>query len=472
MNELIQLYHSTTGRPPKRIEEIAGAVSTRRYFRIYGEKDTIIGTYSPDMRETKAFREFSHHFRKSGINVPEVIAISEDQKFYLQTDLGNQRLHDLIIQREEPGLDDQLLDLYAAAFKELIKIQFTGHWDIDFSVCVPRPAFNSQSVLWDLNHFKYYFLKPSGIPFDEQQLEESFQQFAADFDKLDKEHFMFRDFQSRNIMIHEGEAFLIDFQGGRKGPPQYDLASIVYEARASLTGEDKARLIDLYIEIASTFADLDRTSFIEGFRLAALVRILQALGAYGLRGMVEKKAVFLQSIPAGLGNLEEVLEMLPLDAITSYFRSLLNEVVRTRNTYRTLPEPYDGLTLTIFSFSYRKPLPDDLTGNGGGFVYDCRFLPNPRECEELRMLNGFDPEVKAFLEKEPEAKEFLETIKQQAAAVIHSYRINNYNNLMISFGCTGGRHRSVYISHQFAEWCRKLMGIRVVEIHRELNKEL
>jgi hypothetical protein len=361
---------------------------------------------------------------------------------------------------------------YVAAIRELVRMQFLAHEKIDYSVCVPRQYFDRQSVIWDLNHFKYYFLKTSGIPFDEQLLEDAFQQFADQFGRMEATHFMFRDFQTRNIMIHEDTAWLIDFQGGRKGPVQYDLASLVYESKAALTPSDRAGIIEEYIRTAATYCHMDKDLFMEGFYQAALIRILQALGAYGLRGMVEKKAVFLQSIPAGLENLGEVLEKVPGNAIHRYFRELLEKLVDTRNTYRTLPESFEGLTITVFSFSYRRSLPDDLAGNGGGFVYDCRFLTNPGKYDELKMLNGFDKAVQEFMEKDFEVGLFLDSVKNQAGAVIRTYMNRGYRNIMFSFGCTGGQHRSVYVSHRFATWCRSLQGVRTIEIHRELGREL
>lgn len=472
MQEIIQLYHELTGDTPDRVVEIPGAVSARRYFRLFKGTQTMIGTFSPDSRETKAFLEFAEKFSSLGIHVPDVYAASADHHFYLQTDLGDQRMHELVAGRNTKELGQDLMGYYAAAIRELVRMQFLAHEKIDYSVCVPRQYFDRQSVIWDLNHFKYYFLKTSGIPFDEQFLEDAFQQFADQFDRMEATYFMFRDFQTRNIMIHEDTAWLIDFQGGRKGPVQYDLASLVYESKAALTPEDRSRIIEIYIHTAAAFSHMDTDLFMEGFYQAALIRILQALGAYGLRGMVEKKAVFLQSIPAGLENLGEVLEKVAGNAIHGYFRKLLEKLVGTKDTYRILPESFEGLTITLYSFSYRKPLPDDLAGNGGGFVYDCRFLTNPGKCEELKMLNGLDTAVQEFMEKDPEVGLFLDSVKNQAGAAIRTYMNRGYRNLMFSFGCTGGQHRSVYVSHRFATWCRSLQGVRTIEIHRELGREL
>jgi aminoglycoside/choline kinase family phosphotransferase len=358
------------------------------------------------------------------------------------------------------------------AVEQLVKMQIEGDAGLDYSVAVPRPAFDSQSVLWDLNHFKYYFLKPSGLPFDEQLLEEAFEDCANRVSRLEPQGFMFRDFQSRNMMVQDGALYLIDFQGGRKGPVHYDLASMVFDSKVRLTGEDRAQLVNYFLEEVSKYGEVDRSAFMADFYLVALVRILQALGAYGLRGNIEKKAVFLQSIPAGLNNLAYVLENLEPGKISDYFRGVLLELAATGDAYRELPEAYEGLTVTIHSFSYRRPGPDDLSGNGGGFVYDCRFVANPGLCDELKMLNGFDREVIQFLEDDPEVEAFLNSIQQQLERVIHSYVERDYRNLMVSFGCTGGRHRSVYFAHAIAEWCRTIAGVRVFEYHRELDIEI
>ncbi|MEX0982315.1 MAG: RNase adapter RapZ [Bacteroidales bacterium] len=472
MKALIDQYERHFGKRPDKVEEIPLSVSLRRYYRMYDGADTCIGTYSPDVRETVSFTTFANHFRGLGLNVPEIIAVGDDQQTYLQSDLGDTRLHELIVSRSSNRLDEKLLQLYRSAIDQLVKMQVEGDKGLDYSVAVPRPAFDKQSVLWDLNHFKYYFLKLSGIPFDEQQLEEAFDVCAEIVSGVEPQGFMFRDFQSRNIMVSHGEVYLIDFQGGRRGPLHYDLASLLLQSNAALNGADRDQLISYYLERLSTYREVDRDAFMADYYLVALVRVLQALGAYGLRGLIEKKAVFLQSIPAGLENLENLLEKIEPGAIAGYLRSILQQVASAADRYPQLPEAYDGLTVTIYSFSYRRPGPDDLTGNGGGFVYDCRFLSNPGRCDEMRMLNGFDTEVIRFLEEDPAVPEFLDSIKLQLQRTMARYREMDYRNLMVSFGCTGGRHRSVYVAHAIAEWCRSRPGVRVLEFHREMEIEL
>jgi len=471
MKELVHLYAEHFGHPPDRVEEIPGSVSTRRYFHMVDGKRTIVGTWSPDRRETAAFVHFTRQFRNCGVQVPEVYAVRDDQLFYLQEDLGDDRFHERVTARKGERLDQALSDLYRASIDQLLLLQLKGHEGIDYSLCVPRPAFDSQSVLWDLYHFKYYFLKVSGIPFDEQQLETEFWAFADLIAALPMESFMFRDFQTRNIMIRDKKPFLIDYQGGRRGPLHYDLASLVFESRTALVEDDRQMLIDYYIEQLAAYRPRAAKAFLSEFYPVALVRCLQVLGTYGLRGMVEKKAVFLQSIPAGLANLGRILEKLERGVIGTHLEDLLTQLSATRDQYRK-PPPHDGeLHLTIFSFSYRKPLPDDLSGNGGGFVYDCRFVNNPGRLEQYRMQTGFDRDVEEYLEQDPAVAVFRETIQKQLSEAVRVYKIRGFSHLMVSFGCTGGKHRSVYFARKTAEWARSLGIMKVTEIHRELGKE-
>ncbi len=472
MKELINLCRAYTGVMPDKVEFIPQSVSLRQYFRIYKRNATVIGTYSPDEKETIAFKTYSDHFRVHELNVPEVYAVSEDQKFYLQTDLGDSRLFDLLVSRPGKEIDDKIIAIYREAIAQLTRMQVVGDQGLDYSVAVPRSAFDYQSVKWDLQYFKYYFLKPSGIPFDEQKLEEAFDNLAGYIAGIEIQGFMFRDFQSRNIMVRNDEPWLIDFQGGRRGPLQYDLTSLVYESRVELCDADRERLISCYLENLSDYTTFNKAAFMTGFYPVALARILQALGAYGLRGNIEKRGTFLQSIPAGLRNLGEVLKKTGAGLITDYLRVILQELILTAERYPMLPEHFNGLTVTIHSFSYRRPLPDDITGNGGGFVYDCRFLANPGLCDEFKSLNGFDREVIRYLDDDPGVPAFFESIKMQLSASIQRYKELGYTNLMVSFGCTGGRHRSVYMAHAVASWCRTMNGVRVFEHHRELGKKI
>ncbi|HKK61151.1 MAG TPA: RNase adapter RapZ [Bacteroidales bacterium] len=450
-----------------KIEEIPHAVSSRKYFRIFGPGKTLIGTYSPDKRETAAFLSFSSVFRSLDIMVPEVYEVSDEGVFYLQEDLGDTRLHELVVRRNKPELDGKILNTYKSAIDQLVRLQIESDKEVNYALCVPRSTFDRQSVMWDLYHFKYYFLKLSGISFDEQILEDAFLNLADSITAIKPKGFMFRDFQSRNIIIKDDKTYLIDFQGGRKGPLLYDIASLVFEAKASLTDADRDQLVRYYLDrLAVQGIDVTEKN-LNGFYLMALIRILQALGAYGLRGKIEKRAVFIQSIPAGLSNLEKVVNQVS-SVIDPYLYSLLLDLSKLKSNYQYMPEAFSGLTVTIYSFSYRKPVPDDITGNGGGFVYDCRFLKNPGKFDAYRDLTGLQKPVSDFLEKQKEVIDYIDLIKSQLKAVVKSYQKRNYHTLMVAFGCTGGRHRSVYTAHKIADWLSAFEGLKVIEIHREL----
>lgn len=470
MKELTELYKKYIGEEPENIELIPHSVSARRYYRMHGNDRKLIGTWSPDVKETAAFVTFSRHFREKGIHVPEVYAVSEDHHFYLQEDLGESRLHEVVLDRGGPGISAETRTIYIKVIRALVAMQ-TSDAGIDYSISVPRPRFDQQAVLWDLNHFKYYFLKLSGLTFDEDQLEFGFNLLATRITEISETGFMFRDFQSRNIMLRDDEPWFIDFQGGRKGPLHYDLASLLFESKIGMGIETRELLLEAYLDQLAVIMPLDKVKFIRDFYLVALIRILQALGAYGLRGMIEKKAVFLQSIPAGLENLEFVLKYCQEDSVTPYLQEVLLKLAEQRDTYPVAPEPYNGLTVAIRSFSYRRGIPDDLSGNGGGFVFDCRFLANPGKCDEYKKLTGLDPEVRKFLDEKADIGSFIARCEAMMHSSIESYRSEGYTHLMVSFGCTGGRHRSVYSAELLAERLRKLDDVKVTGYHCEMNRE-
>lgn len=469
MEGLIALFEKEYGRKPDKIREIPGAVSTRRYFRIIDGDKEFIGTYSPDVLETRAFLKFAAHFAAMGLAVPSVCCSSDDEHFYIQTDLGDVRMHEIIAKRQNSKLDKENLELYKNVIRELVKLQLKGHQGMDYSVSVPRPAFDQPAILWDLYHFKYYFLKPLGLPFDEDRLEKAFKHLASNIESVESDSFMFRDFQSRNIMICSGKPFFIDFQGGRMGPKQYDLASLLFESKAGLVPADRELLLNYYLEVLEKYQEVDTHQFRKDFIAVALIRVLQVLGTYGLRGIVEKKAVFIQSIPTGLSNLEYLLSKLDGSFPDPYLLKLLHEVAARKDDFQHMPEPYDGLSISITSFSYRKPLPDDINGNGGGFVYDCRYLANPGRITKYAEMSGLDREVGTFLEEQGEVHDFIRSIKAQLEPVIAKYKERDFRNLALNFGCTGGRHRSVFTAHAIADWCRKMKDVRVLEWHREMD---
>jgi len=473
---LEKLFEQWAGEPCLSKIRISANGSNRIYFRLQGDTKSCIGAVNKDVRENEAFFFFAREMRKRGIAVPEVYAVSDDRVVYLQQDLGNVTLYTYLSTRKASGIDitQPMRNLYMRAIDQLVLIQ-TKCSDIDFSYAYPRPAFDRQAVQWDLNYFKYYFLRLFHIPFDEQLLENDYQRFTDFLLDEDCGFFMYRDFQSRNIMLVDDELYFIDFQGARRGAAQYDVASLLYSSKSDVPEYMRDELLTYYIERlqlalresdpakADAFnPDLFRTKFYA----YVLVRMMQAMGAYGFRGIIEKKELFVKSIPFAVRNLRTVLEIFHLPVEVPHLMSVLQAITR-------LPE-YDvdenELTVSVFSFSYKKGIPFDKSGNGGGFVFDCRALPNPGRYDEYRELTGRDAEVIAFLEEHEEIGCFLDHVKALVGAAIENYQERGFTRLMVNFGCTGGRHRSVYCAEQMARFIRQNYSCRVTLHHLEQSK--
>lgn len=467
---LTDLFEQHYSVPAVIVRELPRSGSPRRYFRLSDGQQTCIGAYSPDHRETIAFLAFTAHFRNAGLNVPELLATDPGRDIYLLEDLGENSLKTVLdMERRGSGIPVAIVNLYRSALDHLIRFQFDGHAGLDYSVCVPSQEFDRQSILWDLYHFKYYFLKLLNIPFDEQQLETDFNEMAGRLLGSERGYFMFRDFQSRNIMLKDDELYFIDYQGGRKGALQYDVASLLYEAKAGLTEDLREELLQHYLhKLKDRSADAaDR--FMEHYHGYVLVRILQALGAYGIRGLVENKALFLESIPYAIRNLQGLMDrgLVPED-----LPALASGIARicSLDEWRTATrEGHSGLRVNIRSFSFMKGIPRDLSGNGGGFVFDCRSLPNPGRLEQYRHLTGKDREVVEFLEGKTEVAKYLEQIFGLVSASVQAYRSLGYMDLMVSFGCTGGQHRSVYCAEKLKEYLTDNIRVKNLIRHTELD---
>jgi len=471
--ELQEIFCQAYGGQPENIVKLPGAGSHREYFRMdYGGKKCI-GVFSPDPLETRAFLEFTRHFSDAGLNVPRLISEDADKGIYLLQDLGDFCLKDAVDRSRKDGqFPDRIIPLYKSALDHLIRFQVEGHRGLNYSVCVPRQDFDRQSILWDLNHFKYYFLKLLGIPFDEQALEEDFKLFASSLTAADSNYFLYRDFQSRNIMILEEELYFIDYQGGRRGALQYDVASLLFEARVNLSHELREELLEYYLEKLLDHTGIPPVEFKEHYYGFVLIRILQAMGAYGLRGIVENKALFLQSIPFAIKNIgwlkdnTFIPEGLPeLSACIEHIRNLKEW---TKNQEHESPE----LTVLVHSFSYKKGLPGDMSGNGGGFVFDCRALPNPGREEKYRQFTGKDENVIEFLEAKEEVAEFLDGAFSMVEKSVAEYKSRGFNNLMVSFGCTGGQHRSVYCAERMKDYIQNKLKVNTRLVHKELKPDL
>ncbi|WP_301758409.1 RNase adapter RapZ, partial [uncultured Muribaculum sp.] len=254
------------------------------------------------------------------------------------------------------------------------------------------------------------------------------------------------------------------FQGGRRGPYHYDIVSFLWQAKANFPDWLRERLLDVYIESASRYIAIDRRRFDEELRYVRLLRILQVLGAYGFRGRIERKPHFLQSIPKALENLRELLTE-PLDEY-AYLNSVLNELVKEEAS----DEACDGLTVKVASFGFRKHgIPEDNSGNGGGFVFDCRAIHNPGRYDDYKSLTGLDREVIEFLEREDDMHRFLEHAFALVDASVERYIKRGFQHLMVSFGCTGGQHRSVYSAERMVRHLHEKYNVRVVVDHVEQN---
>jgi aminoglycoside/choline kinase family phosphotransferase len=468
---LEQLFRDRFGTGVDSVAPLKSDGSGRKYWRLAGGGHRVIGVLGPDRDENRAFLSFSRHFRACGLPVPEIFADDPAQGLYLQEDLGDTTLFAFLGAHRAPGAEfpAAALPLYEKAVRALPRFQIEAGRTLDYGVCYPRASFDARSILWDLNYFKYYFLRLAGVSFHEQQLEDDFGRFAAFLLEVGQEYFLYRDFQSRNIMIRDGEPWFIDYQGGRRGPLQYDIASILYDAKADVPPEVRAHLLETYIEAVGAIAPtVSRERFLHYYPAYVYVRIMQAFGAYGLRGFYERKTHFLQSIPYAIRNLEYLLRTSPLPlelpALQAVFRALVASS-RLRNFGAANPE----LTIQVQSFSYKEAAPSDDSGHGGGFVFDCRALPNPGRFEQFAESTGKDPEVEQFLGAEAAVADYLRSVFALVDQSVENYRKRNFTHLSVSFGCTGGRHRSVYCAERLAQHLRQQLGVRVQVSHRTIE---
>jgi aminoglycoside/choline kinase family phosphotransferase len=467
-NEIIDLFERHFGQKPELIMPLPVSGSNRQYYRVTGKETTAIATYNTDRTENEAFLYITRKLKDAGINVPTIYASNLDRNVYLQEDLGDIDLFRLV--SDETNRDGgKIIELYKRVIDEMPRIQYKSAKDFDFSICYPRHAFDRQSMHWDLSYFKYHFLKLAYTPFHEQKLEDDFNHLIDFLQEAPSEFFLYRDFQSRNIMIHNEKVFFIDYQGGRKGALQYDLASLLFEAKTNLNANVRKELLDYYIQVYKDYSFFDREVFLRYFPGYALIRLLQAFGAYGYRGYFERKPYFLQSIPPAIASLKWLLSNYDLGISLPHLTETLFRMVE-QPAYQQ-PELLSGkLTVTINSFSYRKGIPEDFTGNGGGFVFDCRAIPNPGRLEEFKTKTGRDQEVINFLTGKQEVEQFIEQIGKLVSGSITEYQKRQFGHIMISFGCTGGQHRSVYFAERLSKEIQKKFECHVQLRHQELDR--
>ncbi len=484
MERLRNLYEKLTGRQAEVIEKLAGAGSNRIYYRV-GEYVGVIGTSE---EENRAFCEISRVLHDEGVNVPVVYAHSDDYMVYLEEDLGDVMLYDAIRKGRESGgrYSEDEVALLRKVMGELPKIQFAGGKEAVFANCYPQREMDHTSVMFDLNYFKYCFLKLSGVEFNEIRLQEDFESFAADIlaSASNVPTFMCRDFQARNVMLRDGKPYFIDFQGGRKGPIYYDVASFLWQSSACYSDSLREQLIDTYLESLGRYVSVTREEFVGKLHLFVLFRLLQVLGAYGFRGLWEKKTYFVNSIPSALANLKTEIERGVCDAypyIKEVCCMLISKMIPTDakadskvSRYLSGDSSYLGksdkpLVVRVFSFSFKKGIPSDETTNGGGYVFDCRSTHNPGRYDEYKSLTGLDAPVIEFLEEDGEILTFLDSVYKLVDFHVRRFMDRGFTDLMISCGCTGGRHRSVYSAQHVAEHLQKKFGVEVRVCHREIG---
>lgn len=469
MKQLEQLFVKYKHENVKNIDELPSSGSNRRYFRLTGENgDTLIGVKGTSVEENIAFVKISEHFYNQGIPVPRVFAVSDDKNFYIQEDLGDEILFKATEKGRTCGsFSDEERELLRKTMAKLPEIQFLGADGLDFSVCYPQPEFDERMISFDLNYFKYCFLKATGLDFSEIKLEDDFQRMSDILMRSTSATFLYRDFQSRNVMLVNGEPYFIDFQGGRKGPIYYDVASFVWQAKANYSEELREELVKTYLNSLRKYMPVDETYFRQQLRHFVLFRTLQVLGAYGFRGYFEKKPHFLQSVPYAIDNLRRLLR----EPFTEYpyLSGLLTELTQMRQFSELNPQR--KLEVRIYSFAYKKGIPNDITGNGGGYVFDCRAINNPGKYEHYKHFTGLDQEVVKFLEDDGGVFSFLDNVYSLVDAHVQRFIERKFTHLMVCFGCTGGQHRSVYCAERLAEHLSKKFDVDIQVIHREQDIE-
>jgi aminoglycoside/choline kinase family phosphotransferase len=453
IDNIITLVKQKFGSVPVQINPLPLSGSNRLYYRVLLKDNSYIATYNQDLLENESFFYLSDFFMKNNLQVPKVINADKEKGIYIQEDLGDETLFSQVEKdmQSNGSISEQTLAYYQQALKDLIQFQFSSGKGLDFNRCYPVPEFDTKAIQWDLNYFKYLFLKVIHVDFNEQKLEDDFQKLILFLSEADNSFFMYRDFQSRNIMIKNKTLYYIDFQGGRKGSCFYDVASLLYDAKANLSEPIRETLRSYYVSEWSKISPVKDNVFLTYFHGFVLLRILQALGAYGYRGIFEQKQHFIQSIPLALQNLAYLLQKSSLKTQFPYLCEILVKLPASSGLQLYLNKKSSSdLTVTITSFSYKQGVPEDVAGNHGGYVFDCRALPNPGKDEQLKFYTGTDEIVKNYMQQFPQVGNFLQHVFMLVDASIDKYMERGFTNLMVNFGCTGGQHRSVYCAEMLA----------------------
>lgn len=462
---LNRLFQEVTGCQAQSTVRLAGDGSNRTYYRLTADNTTIIGVAGVSLQENRAFIALAKRFNECSIRAPKVLAVSSDEMCYLLDDLGDTTLFAMLKEARESGTFGTAdCEALCKVMSILPKIQYEVAQNFDFSICYPTPAFDRRSIFWDLNYYKYCFLKGAGVEFNEDELENEFEKLADILLKEECNTFLYRDFQSRNIMWNNDEPCFIDFQGGRRGPIYYDVASFVGQARAKYTPEAIETMLKAYMQAASAYRHIDEQDFRRKLNIFRIFRLMQNLGTYGYRGLYEHKKAFVESIPTAITQMIELLE-----SIKEEFPLLYSLTRSTAELPRFANRESKSLTVDVLSFSYRRGIPEDYSGNGGGFVFDCRALHNPGRYEPYKKLTGLDAPVIEFLEKESEIEHFLQNAYSMTDNMVETYLKRGFTHIHICCGCTGGQHRSVYSAEHIAHHIADKYGVRVNVNHTMQN---
>jgi aminoglycoside/choline kinase family phosphotransferase len=466
-----QVYKDKYGQEPGHVDVLPQSGSDRRYFRLHNkEGKTVIATYGINVQENDTFIYFSEHFKNKGLNVPQVYGVSEDYTIYLQEDFGDVSLLNIL---EQGGFTSEVYGAFKESLHQLARLQVMGDEGLDYDRCLTNKEFGKQAIVADLLYFKYYFLDALRKPYDKQKLIDDFEALSTYLTYTEFKYFMFRDFQSRNIMVKkDGSVHFIDFQGGMKGAPQYDVASMIWQARANLPDDWKNNLLEDYMNSFETIIQqpLDRNVFRSQYNGYVLIRLLQVLGAYGFRGLFERKAQFLTSIPLALENLKWFIENHSLGIVLPEFKKVLGICIEDEVIERFKPiqaNENTPLVVKICSFSYKKGIPVDPSGNGGGFVFDCRGILNPGRYDQYKEITGRDKSVMEFLERQTKMQDFLNSVFDIVDISVEDYIKRGFSSLVVNFGCTGGQHRSVYAADALASHLRNKYKVKIELCHVE-----
>lgn len=470
-----ELCANSFGCMPDSVTALPQAGGDRRYFRLFMPENSgnasvphsVLGVEADDTHDAKAFVALADIFARHGVKVPAVYAHEADYGCYIEQDLGDVSL----LSQLGSG---RVMEFVRAALSSLVRMQVLDRklW----SDAVAYPEFSRRQIIWDLNYFKYEYLKNTSVAFDEEALEDDFERFAERIMSLPREFwgFMMRDCQSRNVMLCDDVPYFIDFQGGRLGPCIYDAVSFLWQAKARFEPRFRDEMADFYIgEFVAANDELQRGG-ISGAAAEAILkralpdfvlfRTLQVLGAYGFRGLVQKRAHFIESIPGALANLSQLID----DGVLDSYGELKRVCGMLVGDDRFRRASDGRLHVKVYSFSYKRGYPDDFSGNGGGFIFDCRGMHNPGRYDEYKPLTGLDRPVIDFLKQKGEIDGFVDKAVDIVSPTVARYISRGFSQLQIGFGCTGGRHRSVYSAQAVAEKLAALYPDAVIELcHRE-----